>query len=74
MSPSPKRELADRSEALARFDAWAAEHPMSLPPAAAVAAAARLYDLLPLESRGRAVDPSGVMALHGMLARLYPIE
>jgi len=74
MSRSSKRELADRLEALARFDAWAAEHPISLTPAAALAAATRLYDLLPLESRRRPVDPSGVIALHRILARLARIE
>jgi hypothetical protein len=72
MSETAKRETRERLEALARFEAWAVAHPMALTPAAAVAAASRLYDLLPLESRHRPIDPSGVIVLHRMLARLSP--
>ena len=58
-----------RAAALERFARWEACHPQHLSPAAALAAAAALYELLPAESRTRPVDPSGVMAFHALLAR-----
>ncbi len=67
---SPKRRaVQDRLDAHARFDEWVAAHPTRLSPAAAVAAAGRLYELLPPSSRTRPVDPGGVMTLHGLLRR-----
>jgi hypothetical protein len=68
MTDAAKREARERREALTRFDHWAAEHPMQLTPAAAMAAAGRLYDLIPPESRRRPIDPSGVIAMHRLLA------
>ncbi len=59
--------MRERLEALRRFDAWASAHPTYLPAADAVAAAGRLYDLLPTASRLRPVDPQGVMTLHRLL-------
>jgi hypothetical protein len=58
-----------REAALARFARWEADHPAHLEPAAAIAAVAALYDLLPASSRLRAPDPSGVMAFHALLLR-----
>jgi hypothetical protein len=68
MTEADRRAAQERLEALARFDRWAADHPMQLSAAAAIAAAGRLYDLLPPASRQRAIDPSGVIALHRLLA------
>jgi hypothetical protein len=62
--------LRAREAALERFARWEAVHPATLSPTAAIAAATALYDLLPAESRVRAVDPSGVMALHALMSRL----
>ena len=56
-----------REAALARFERWEADHPAHLGPGAALAAVAALYDLLPVSSRLRAPDPSGVMAFHALL-------
>jgi hypothetical protein len=58
-----------RAAALERFARWEAHHGPRLSAAAAVAAAGALYDLLPATSKTRPVDPSGVMALHALLAR-----
>ena len=67
---SPGQEaMRHRLEALIRFDAWVAAHPICLSAADAVAAAGRLYDLLPPASRHRTVDPHGVMTLHRLLQR-----
>ena len=43
---------------------------MRLSPAAAIAAIGTLYDLLPAESRRRAVDPAGVARMHEALRHL----
>jgi hypothetical protein len=59
-----------RAEALTRFAAWESSHLMKLTPAAAVAALGTLYQLLPPESRRRAVDPSGVVRMHEALRQL----
>jgi hypothetical protein len=61
-----------REAALERFARWEEEHPATFSPAAAIAAATALYELLPAESRVRAVDPSGVMAFHAILSRIRP--
>ena len=43
---------------------------MRLTPAAAISAIGRLYELLPPESRRRAVDPAGVARMHEALRHL----
>lgn len=53
-----------------RFAAWEASHPANLTPAVAVASIGALYALLPLESRQRPVDPSGVGRMHEALRHL----
>lgn len=67
-----RRALRERSEALARFDAWAASHPTRLAPADAIAAAGRLYELLPVSARIGVVDATGVMTLHRLLRQGRP--
>ena len=59
-----------RAPALARFEAWESSHAMRLTPAAAISAIGRLYELLPPESRRRAVDPAGVARMHEALRHL----
>lgn len=61
-----------REAALVRFALWEADHPVHPGPAAALAAVAALYDLLPASSRLRAPDPSGVMAFHALLLQARP--
>lgn len=61
-----------REAALARFARWEADHLVHPGPAAALAAVAALYDLLPASSRLRAPDPSGVMAFHALLLQARP--
>jgi hypothetical protein len=63
---------ASRADGFRRFAAWEAAHPRRLAPADAVAAAAWLYDLLPAESRARAIETAGVRKLHEALSRLRP--
>lgn len=58
-----------REAAFERFAEWEAGHPAMLPPAAAIAAVAALYEMLPAECRRRAPDPSGVMTFHALMAR-----
>jgi hypothetical protein len=59
-----------RAEALARFAEWESTHPATMTPAAAVAAVGALYSLLPVSSRHRPVDPSGVACLQRALGHL----
>ncbi|HQU34941.1 MAG TPA: hypothetical protein PLB88_11540 [Thermoanaerobaculaceae bacterium] len=71
--PGLTREaLLAREAALERFAEWKAAHPVVLPPSAAIAAVAALYEMLPAESRRRAPDPSGVMTFHALMARATP--
>jgi hypothetical protein len=71
---TPRQRLAEgvreRARALSRFAEWEAAHPVRLSPSAAVEAIGALYQLLPPPSRSRAVDPSGIIALHEILKRL----
>jgi hypothetical protein len=67
MAPPQKDALLARRAALGRFDTWAAANPMDIQPADAVAAAGRLYELLPALSRHRPVDPRGIMTFHRLL-------
>jgi hypothetical protein len=69
MAGTSRRALRHRLEAHSRFDRWVAAHPTHLSPEAAVAAAGQLYELLPVTSRHRMVDPTGVMTLHRLLRR-----
>jgi hypothetical protein len=59
-----------REAALSRYEAFAPTAPVTMSPAEALAAVGLLYDLLPPESRERAVDPDGLAALHRALAAL----
>lgn len=61
-----------REAAWERFSQWEDEHLARLTPSAAISAATALYELLPAESRVRAVDPSGVIVLHPVLSRIRP--
>ena len=62
--------LRRRAEALGRFATWESSHLMELTPAAAIAAIGTLYQLLPPDSRRRAVDPAGVARMHEALRHL----
>jgi hypothetical protein len=68
------KELASavraRTEALARFAEWESSHPATMTPEAAVAAIGALYQLLPIASRQRPIDTSGVARLHEALRHL----
>jgi hypothetical protein len=68
------KELASgiraRADALARFAEWESSHPATLTPEAAVAAMGALYQLLPVASRQRPIDTSGVARLHDALRHL----
>ena len=64
--------LLARERALERFAEWEAAHPAALSPAAALAAVAALFEMLPAESRRRAPDPTGVMRFHELMARATP--
>jgi hypothetical protein len=64
--------VRDREVALERFASWEADHPALLAPDAALAAVAALYDLLPVATRRRAPDPSGVMAYHALFVHRGP--
>lgn len=67
----PQADLVrERAAALARFAEWEASNPVRYSPGAALEAVGALYELLPLSGRSRAVDPSGVAALHTLLKRL----
>jgi hypothetical protein len=70
MTEAEQRAAREALAALGRFDRWAADHPIRVSPAEAVAAAGRLYELLPVDSRQRPIDASGVIVLHGILARI----
>ena len=70
VSSADRKSLQERNAALGRFNAWAEVNPMRLTPAEALAAAGRLYDLLPPSARTRPVDCSGIMTLHHLLARI----
>ena len=59
-----------RMEGFVRFAAWEATHPPLMSAADAVAAVGALYELLPAESRYRAVDPTGIQQMHAALRHL----
>jgi hypothetical protein len=62
--------LRRRAEGLTRHERWAARHPAVRSAAEGIAGVASLYELLPPESRVRAVDPAGVSLLHRALSVL----
>jgi hypothetical protein len=70
VSSADRKSLQERKAALDRFNAWAERNPMRLTPADAVAAAGRLYDLLPSAARTRPIDCAGIMTLHRLLTRI----
>jgi hypothetical protein len=65
--------LRRRREAFEIFNRWEVAHPSCLGATEAVAAIGALYELLPVASRKRPVDPSGVQEMHRCLARLSPM-
>ena len=64
--------LLAREGALEHFAEWEAAHPAALSPAAAIAAVAALFEMLPAASRRRDLDPAGVMRFHELMARVTP--
>lgn len=67
---SDERLFRNRTEALERFAAWAAEQPVKMSAQAALRGIGLLYELLPPEARTRAVDTEGVQRLHRALSVL----
>jgi hypothetical protein len=59
-----------REAALGRFAEWERHHPPTLSAEVALAGVALMYELLPVASRRRPIDTSGVMALHRALSVL----
>ena len=60
-------QVRERASALERFARWQERHPARLDPAVALAGVAALYELLPAESRARALETAGVRAMHDAL-------
>jgi hypothetical protein len=65
-----KSRLEAHLTALGRYNAWEALHPMEMGPAEAISGVGALYELIPRESRSRAFDPSGPIAMHRSLAHM----
>jgi hypothetical protein len=65
----PEQVRAHR-EALERFARWQESAGWDPSPAVALSGVALLFDLLPVSSRQRPIDPSGVAALHRALSVL----
>lgn len=65
-----KEQLERRAAALRRFNEWETRHPIEMTPAEALAAIGTLYELIPPESRQRALDPSGVQKMRQALSHL----
>jgi hypothetical protein len=61
--------LGARSKGFERFAVWEAAYRSRSTPGEAVSAAAWLYDLLPVESRSRPIDTTGVTHLHQSFSR-----
>ena len=59
-----------RAAALRRFNNWEANHPIEMDVEEALAGVGALYELIPLESRHREIDPSGPRAMQQALAHL----
>jgi hypothetical protein len=69
--PDLRREsLRERSRALERFAEWQARARPNLSAEVSLSGVALLFELLPASSRTRAVDPSGVAAMHRALSVL----
>ena len=62
--------LRARAAALTRFAEWEVSHPATLTSEAAVAAIGGLYQLLPVASRQRPIDTTGVARMHDALRHL----
>ena len=60
----------ERVQGFARFAQWERLHPAQMTPAAAVSSIGAIYELLPVSSRSRAVDASGVARMHAALRYL----
>jgi hypothetical protein len=59
-----------RAAALDRFAAWERRHPLTTSAEVALEGVAMMYDFLPASARIRAIDTSGVSALHRALSVL----
>jgi hypothetical protein len=66
--------VRERAAALERFAQWESRHPADPSPSAAIAGVAFLYDLLPVISRARPIDVSGVAEMHRALSVLRPVR
>jgi len=64
--------LRAREAALRRFENLEKTLPVDRDAGRALAGIGWLYDVLPRDARRRAVDPSGVRALHASLSVLRP--
>ncbi len=65
-----KTRLSDRSAALRRFNKWEARHPIEMRVNDALAGVGTLYELMPIESRKRVVDPRGLCKMREALSHL----
>lgn len=63
-------KLLERNEALKKYNTWEKKHRSSLTPQAALAGIIMLYELIPMESRRRPVNPQGIKAMHQAFARM----
>lgn len=64
-----KAQLLARADALRRFNDWEARHPIRMGEEA-LAGVGALYDLMPLESRHRVIDPRGLGTMRRALSHL----
>jgi hypothetical protein len=64
--------LRERSTALQRFAEWQERARPSLSAEVSLTGVALLFELLPVSSRTRALDPSGIGAMHRALSVLRP--
>jgi hypothetical protein len=70
MTNFDKVQILARAAALRRFNDWEARHPIEMGEQEALAAIGAVYELVPHESRRRAIDPSGVGAMRKALCHL----
>lgn len=65
-----KAQFLARAGALRRFNNWEARHPIRMGEEEALAGVGALYDLMPLESRHRVIDPGGLATMRRALSHL----
>lgn len=65
-------DLERRLQGFREFERWERGRTTNLPPDRAIEMATALYDLLPVDSRSRPVDPSGVLRMQRLLRVLMP--